>query len=102
MYVLLVNFFGISLTCRNSINNSPCNNCGVTRGLFEFFSFNIQGANSYNPKSVFFGFIILTQLLLRMIGIYRLYRTRNEVKILHIIFIELSSLIFLMLFCKLI
>jgi hypothetical protein len=95
IYVFTINISGVNLKCQMSKNNKQCENCGVTRGMFEFLRFNFSKAFEYNPKSVFVCFVLLIQLVLRSVGIYKLNLAKNEIKLFPLIIIEVSVLIFL-------
>ena len=95
IYVFTINISGMNFKCQMSKNNIPCENCGVTRGMFEFFRFNFSEAFEYNPKSVFVGFVLLIQLVLRSFGIYKLNLAKKEIKLFPLIIVEVSVLIFL-------
>jgi hypothetical protein len=97
MYVLTVNLSGIHLICQINKNNIQCENCGLTRGLFEFFHLNFYEAYRYNPKSIFMGCIIFFQLIFRILGIYKLNTSIINIKMVPVIVIELFVLIILML-----
>lgn len=95
-YVMIINLFDIDIKCQISRKGLHCENCGVTRGLFEFIRLNIHDAYVQNPKSVFLGFIILFQLVTRSFGIYWLRRKEKLQNPTRIIIIELSILISVM------
>jgi hypothetical protein len=89
VYVLVVNIFEIKMTCQNRINNIPCENCGVTRGLFYFFNLNFSGSIAYSPKSFFLGIAITVQLIARGMVIFKLQMSRVDSFFLKIIMIEI-------------
>ena len=101
IYVFTINISGMNLKCQMSKNKIPCENCGVTRGMFEFFRFNFSRALMYNPKSVFLGGIIFIQLILRSYGIYKLNARRIEISAAPVIIIEVSILLILMVIYRL-
>ena len=96
LYVLIINVFEFQLTCQNKLNNIPCDNCRVTRGLFEFFRFNFSGSLDHNPKSLFLGILIFFQLIVRGIGILKLKSLSIDSFFSKIIMIEIISFVALM------
>lgn len=93
-YVFVINIFEIQLTCQNKLNNIPCENCGVTRGLYDFFQFNFSGSLDHNPKSLFLGFLIYFQLIIRGISLWKLKTYMLGEKVDKVILIEICLFLF--------
>jgi hypothetical protein len=102
LYVFLINLFEIQLTCQNKLNNIPCENCGVTRGLYDFFQFKFSGSFDHNPKSFFLGVLIYFQLIVKGISIWKMKSIIVGEKVYRVILIEICLFFFFMIGYKLI
>lgn len=78
--ILVAIFSTISITQFNTLPhlciskylfNTDCPGCGITTGLFEFFHFKLRTAYISNPVSIVIGLFIITQVIIRIIVLYK-------------------------------
>ena len=64
--VFITSSFGLGFKCQYEILfGSKCESCGLTRGLYHFFTLNFKTAHDFNSRSTYIGTIIVFQTLLK-------------------------------------